>query len=298
MRGGFGRECGGGQTETVQTVKGPIEIGRAGSGPPVLFVHGTPGGADSSLAMGRFPVSAGFEVIAPSRPGYLGTALGDRGTIDEQADPLAALMDELGHDRAGVVTWSGGGPSSYRLAVRRPERVSALVPFAAVSRKYEPPKESAEERLMERSSFGNWLLRFMAAHAPKSTVTATLKAEGDLSKDQLKELVGQVMQNEDERDVVLTMAGVVADYEQRKAGVENDLARFAEIESLELEKITAPTLVIVGSADADVPPDHSHHAAATIPGAEKIVMDAGTHLSLFAHPDAASVQAQVVAKLR
>lgn len=27
-------------------------------------------------------------------------------------------------------------------------------------------------------------------------------------------------------------------------------------------------------------------------------MDGGTHLSLFAHPDATSVQAQVVAKLR
>jgi pimeloyl-ACP methyl ester carboxylesterase len=61
------------------------------------------------------------------------------------------------------------------------------------------------------------------------------------------------MQNEDERDVVLTMADVVADYEHRKAGVDNDLARFAEIGSLEPGKITAPTLVIVGSADTDVP---------------------------------------------
>jgi hypothetical protein len=32
--------------------------------------------------------------------------------------------------------------------------------------------------------------------------------------------------------------------------------------------------------------------------AEKIVMDAGTHLSLFTHPDAAAAQAQVIAKLR
>jgi hypothetical protein len=46
------------------------------------------------------------------------------------------------------------------------------------------------------------------------------------------------------------------------------------------------------------PGDGGDHAAAAIPGAEKIVMDAGTHLSLFAHPDAASLQAQVVAKLR
>jgi hypothetical protein len=86
---------------------------------------------------------------------------------------------------------------------------------------------------MEQTSFGNWLLRCMAAHAPKSTVTATLKAEGDLSKEQLKELVGEVMHNDNERDVVLTMADVVADYEHRKAGIDNDGARFAEIGSLE-----------------------------------------------------------------
>jgi pimeloyl-ACP methyl ester carboxylesterase len=87
--------------ETVKTARGPIEIGRAGAGPPVLFVHGAPGGADSSLAMGQFLVSAGFEVIAPPRPGYLGTPLAGRSAIDEQADLLAALTDALDHDRAG-----------------------------------------------------------------------------------------------------------------------------------------------------------------------------------------------------
>jgi len=284
--------------ETIQTDKGPVEIGRNGSGPPVLFVHGTPGGADSSLVMGGFLAAAGFEVIAPSRPGYLGTPLAGRETVDQQADLLAALLDALGHERAGVVTWSGGGPSGYRLSVLHRERVRALVPFAAVSKRYEPPSVGVEERLMEKTGFGNWVLRFVVAHAPKSTVTATLGAEGDLSKDQLKELVAEVMENEHERDVVLTMAGVVADYEHRKAGVENDLGEFAKIESLQLERITAPTLVVVGSADIDVPPEHSDYAAATIAGADKIVMDGGTHLSLFAHADAASVQERVVAQLR
>jgi pimeloyl-ACP methyl ester carboxylesterase len=70
--GGRGRRSGGTDGDR-QDREGTIEIGRAGAGPPVLFVHGAPGGADSSLAMGQFLVSAGFEVIAPPRPGYLGT---------------------------------------------------------------------------------------------------------------------------------------------------------------------------------------------------------------------------------
>jgi pimeloyl-ACP methyl ester carboxylesterase len=151
---------------------------------------------------------------------------------------------------------------------------------------------------MEKTGFGNWVLREMVAHMPKSTVSATLKAEGDLSKDELKALAAEAMANEAERDVVLTMANVVGDYAHRKDGMENDIARYAEIESLELEQVKAPTLVVVGSADADVSPTHSDYAAATIPGAEKLVMDRGTHLCLFVHPEAASVQARVVEHLR
>ena len=111
-----------GAGETVDTDLGPVGLVRAGSGPPVLMIHGTPGGTDSSLAMGRFLVAGGFHLIAPARPGYPGTELGGRQTIDDQADLHAALLDALGIERAAVITWSGGGPSGYRLAVRHPGR--------------------------------------------------------------------------------------------------------------------------------------------------------------------------------
>lgn len=285
------------QLETVETALGPVELARLGEGPPVLVIHGTPGGSDSSVAMGRFLVDAGFELIAPSRPGYLGTPLGERGAIDDQADLHAALLEELGHPRAGLLTWSGGGPSGYRLAVRHPDRVSALVAFATVSKAYPKPKEKLEERLMMETSEGNWLLRFLAAHAPKATVSATLGAEGDLSKAELKDLMAETLEDDRKLDVVLTMANVCGDYANRREGVESDWARFGKIESLELERVTAPTLVINGTADVDVPAAHSDHAATTIPEAEHLVMERGTHLCLFVHPDAEAAQARAVTKL-
>jgi pimeloyl-ACP methyl ester carboxylesterase len=284
--------------KTVETSLGPVEVAVQGSGPPVLMIHGTPGGSDSSIAMGSFLVDAGFELIAPSRPGYLGTPLGDRGAIDAQADLHAALLDELGHERAGILTWSGGGPSGYRLAVRHADRTSALVASAAVSKAYPRPKEGPEERLMMETSPGNWVLRFLASHAPKTTVSATLGAEGDLSRKELRALVSEALDHENERDVVLTMAHVVGDYAHRRAGVDNDWERFGQIDSLELERIQAPTLLIHGSADTDVPPEHSEHAATAIPGVEHLVMDRGTHLSLWVHPDAAEAQERAVEKLR
>lgn len=285
-------------TETIETALGPVELGRRGEGPPVLLVHGTPGGSDSSLVMGRFLVEAGFELIAPSRPGYLGTPLDGREAIDDQADLHDGLLDALGHRSAGVLSWSGGGPSGYRLAVRHPERVSALVAFAAVSQALPRPKVALEERLMLETTFGNWVLRFLAAHAAKDTVSQTLAAEGDLDKEELKALVAGVMDDEAKLEVVLTMAEVCADYANRKAGVDNDWTRFGDIESLELERIAAPTLIVSGGSDADVPPEHSELAASTIPGAERLVMEGGTHLALWTHPDAGSAQADALAMLR
>jgi pimeloyl-ACP methyl ester carboxylesterase len=262
------------------------------------MVHGTPGGWDSSAAMGRFLVEAGFELIAPARPGYQGTSLEGRGSIDAQADLHAALLDALGHPAAGVITWSGGGPSGYRLAVRHPHRVSALVAAAAVSGAYTPPDEDLETRLMLNTSPGNWVLRMLAAHAPKTTVAATLGAEGDLTKEELKALTAEAMADEHQRDVVLTMAEVVGDYAGRRTGIDNDWAQFGAIDSLELERVAAPTLIVNGDADSDVPPAHSDFAATTIPGAGRETMDRGTHLCLWVHPGADPVQARVIALLR
>lgn len=69
----------------------------------------------------------GFKIIAPSRPGYLGTPLATGRTFAQQGDALAALLDVLGIDRIPVFAASGGGPAGYELAARHPERVSRLV---------------------------------------------------------------------------------------------------------------------------------------------------------------------------
>lgn len=284
--------------EKLKTDLGQVELIRAGSGPKVFFIHGTPGGSDSSLSMGRFLIEGGFELIAPSRPGYLGTPLDELKTIDQQADLHAATIKALGDEKVSVISWSGGGPSAYRLAIRYPELVRALVPFASVSQRLNKPREGFEERLMMQTNFGNWILRFLTNHASKSMVNATLKAEGNLSDDELIDLVNETMNDEAMVDVVLTMAKVIGDYSNRKKGVNNDWEQFGSIDSLNLEMIKVPTLVIWGDADADVPPYHSEYAAKMIPKAKKLVLEHGTHLALFVHPDAKKAQKLVCELLK
>ena len=111
-----------------------LEYAVVGAGTPVVVLHGSPGGIDAAALMAGFLPRDRISAILLSRPGYLGTELGNRATIDQQADLLAALLDHLRIGRTGVLSWSGGGPAGYRLAVRHPDRVDAIVAFAAVSR--------------------------------------------------------------------------------------------------------------------------------------------------------------------
>ena len=53
----------------------------------------------------------------------------------------------------------------------------------------------------------------------------------------------------------------------------------------ELERIAAPTLVIVGTEDPDTPPDHAAELARGIPGARREVVDDAAHLVNLEKPE-------------
>ncbi|MEJ2887736.1 alpha/beta fold hydrolase [Actinomycetospora aeridis] len=281
-------------SEIAETALGPVEHAVVGTGSPVVVLHGSPGGIDAAALMARILPPDRVSAILLSRPGYLGTPLDGRATIDQQADLVAALLDHLAIDRAGVYTWSGGGPAGYRLAVRHPDRVSALVADAAVSRSYEVGHQDVATRLMFTTAPGQWLLRLIAAHQPEQYIRSELAAEGDLTPEQLTQRVEKVLADPAKRDFALALGPTAVPDAHRRAGYRNDLEQFAAISSLELEKIGAPTLVVQGTADSDLPPAQSTFAASTIPGAELLALDAGTHLALYTHPDAAAAQARVV----
>ncbi len=80
-------------------------------------------------------------------------------------------------------------------------------------------------------------------------------------------------------------------YSQRMPGTDNDaaVARLAP----PLERITAPALVVHGTQDGDVAFADGTHAAASIPGAEHLWLDAEDHLGFWLGPGAASAQSTV-----
>lgn len=277
----------------ITTALGPVEMEMHGSGIPILVLHGSPGGIDAARAMSKFLPPDQFKIICVSRPGYLGTPLDTADpSIDREADTLVAVLDAVGVRRSGVLAWSGGGPSAYRLAVRYPDRVFALVAIAAVSSRYIAPRANIAQRFMFGTGIGERLIALLSKRAPEQVVEGALEGEGSVRGEALRILTEHVMANPEQRQLILDTALTMNIAGRRKAGWENDVVNFARIDSLDLDRVRCPVLLVHGDADTDAVPEHSHSAHAALPNSTLVIMEQGTHLSFYAHPEAADVQKQ------
>ncbi len=151
-------------SEVLSTRFGGLEYAVAGEGKPCLMIHGTGGGFDQGFAFARRLVGSGHQVIAPSRFGYLRSALPSDPSSENQADAFVALLDALGHDRVPVIDGSAGALSAMAFAIRHPDRCSglvAMVPAAyAPDRSLAPPPGALTETIITRalrSDFLFWL---------------------------------------------------------------------------------------------------------------------------------------------
>jgi pimeloyl-ACP methyl ester carboxylesterase len=95
----------------------------AGSGDPLMLVHGLGGAAANWLALAPL-LLPGRRVVVPELPGHGGSEpLPAAPSLNTYADRLALLLDEP----SAVVGHSLGGAIALRLAIRHPDRVRALV---------------------------------------------------------------------------------------------------------------------------------------------------------------------------
>lgn len=242
-----------GPVALVETARGPIECASFGAGPPVLIVHGTPGGCDQGQALATILALRGHRVVAPSRPGYLGTRLAIGHEPADQADAAADLLDALALRRVAVVALSGGGPSALQFALRHPERTARLVLLQAISARL-----IIEADDLLRAAL---LLPRSARIAPSIVALALRRRDPALVRAAL--------------DLARSTLPIAA----RSGGVFNDTMQFSTLRPYPLAEVAAPTLLIHGTADANVPYEQAVAAAAAIPDARLITVPDGTHSS-------------------
>jgi len=98
--------------------------------PHVLLLHGFP--ASSHMFRNLIPALADrFHVVAPDYPGFGHSAMPAVSEFDYSFDHLADVIDaftaRVGLDRYALYVQDYGAPVGFRLAVKHPERVLALV---------------------------------------------------------------------------------------------------------------------------------------------------------------------------
>lgn len=156
------------RSSVLDTAAGALEYAVAGHGPPLMMIHGTGGGFDQGLLFANGLRATGFQVIAPSRFGYLRSDFPEDASPARQADVLVELLDYLGIESLPVIEGSAGALTAAEVALRHPDRCARLVllvPAANLTGR-DPVEFTALQRravdLVLGSDFAFWALSSFA----------------------------------------------------------------------------------------------------------------------------------------
>jgi pimeloyl-ACP methyl ester carboxylesterase len=102
------------------------EAGTDGA-PKLLLLHGFP--SASHMFRDLIPLIADrFHIVAPDLPGFGASDMPDRGhTFDRIAATIDRFTEIVGFERYAVYVFDYGAPTGFRLAVKHPDRITAIV---------------------------------------------------------------------------------------------------------------------------------------------------------------------------
>ena len=266
-------------SRVVSTSCGSIEHAEAGSGRPLLVVHGAGGGFDQGMELGR-PLADRFRIIAMSRFGYLRTPLPRDASAEAQADAHAALLDALETERASIIGASAGAPSALQFALRhsdRTERLVLFVPAAYVPRDRgpsvsTPPLVELLSSTVLRSDFLFWAATKLTADTLVRSILATPP-----------ELLKQASTDEQAR--VRRITDSILPISARRLGLINDGAICSSLPRYELEKISAPTLAISFADDLFGTFDAARYTSEHVQNGRFVGYPTGGHLGISHQQD-------------
>jgi 3-oxoadipate enol-lactonase len=244
-----------------------------GHGPPVVLLHGQPGGrGDWTLVADQ--LVGDFTVISPDRPGYGETGGRARG-FRANAAAVLALLDRLGAATATVVGYSWAGGIAVAVAEEAPERLSGMVLVSSIG-----PGEPLSR-----------LDRVLAVPPIGASVTAAglFVASGVLSLKPVRRAWLRRHGDGVTGDGTLDPDALIATWRSRgmwQSFVTEQRSLIDELPFLEpaLATIAVPTVVVVGTADRMVPPATGRRLAATIPGADLVELEGAGHLLAHQRP--------------
>jgi 3-oxoadipate enol-lactonase len=249
----------------IELLPGGLEIAydEAGSGVPLLFIHGWP--HNRTLWAGQMsglPTQA--RCIAPDLRGLGESTVSGPYSIDQYADDLALLMDARGVERAVVCGLSMGGYVALAMLRRHRDRLRGLI--LTSTRATADTPEAREKRMR--------LIEFVEGHGVDALAGRQLRAMVGSTTFEHRPAVREALRE--------LMAGAP------QAGVIGGLRAMAQREDATdlLPTIDFPTLVVSGAEDSFTPPEELRAMAARIPRSRFELLAGGGHVCPYERPGA------------
>ncbi len=248
------------ETGTLPVAGGELYYEVAGSGEPVVLIHG--GFGDRRMWDDQFEVLArDYQVLRYDHRGFGRSPAPD--TAYSPVRDLIALLDRAEMDRAHIVGNSLGGALAVTFAILHPERVRSLTVVASGADGFRYPQSDIEAiteviALMRGGKQEEALTKWLAN--PMLSVVNTQPAVKEKVERMVRENAG-----------IWTM----------DAWPQQPLSPSARDR---LGRIQVPTLVVIGDRDAASVRRFADSTAGMIPGAERVVIEGTDHLPQMEQP--------------
>lgn len=219
----------------------------------VVFLHGA-GGNHVSWWQQVPHFRESYRCISIDHRGF-GRSLDPSGEGSHRfVDDLEALLDHLGLERAALVAQSMGGRSALGFAVRRPERVSALV-------------------MADTWGFFNW-------PELREEVAAMREQQSDANAPLTARALGPAFQASNPAGTFLYRQ--IFDLNPPRAGSNDDPGAPSKDD---VAALTVPTLFLVGSEDGLTPPEIIRRVHEIVPGSQYDEVAGCGHSVYFEDPE-------------
>ena len=231
--------------------------------PVMLCLHGIGSCSDAFLDQRSLAERLGVRLVSWDAPGYRHSAdPASAPGIDGWADAAASLIEAESPGPVTVLGVSWGGVTATRLILRHPQLVSALILADSSAGAGTKPEQAQAMRTRA--------VDFVDLGPEGFAATRSQRLVGPDASDALRSHVADMMIQSIRMPCYQWACDAMAEANHYP----------------DLERIAAPTLVVVGEHDEVTPPRTSQRLAEGIPGARYVeIADAG-HLANQEQPDA------------
>lgn len=264
----------------VHTRFGALEYAIAGRGEPFLMIHGTGGGFDQGLRFAQGLIARDFEVIAPSRFGYLRSDFPSDPSPTNQADAFADLLDHLGIETLPVAGGSAGALPAAQFALRHPDRCSELILLVpAMNLSNQDPVEFTrlQQFLVGKLLTSDVWFWTLLKLAPDQLIGTLLATDPSLLQTVSKE----------ERERAYLILNELMPISRRTRGMMNDGHFAGSPAEIDFSRIASPTLVVSAEDDRFGTAETARTVAARVPSARLVIYPTGGHIWLGHNDDLA-----------